>query len=456
MKLFPYQETGAEWLSRGRFRLLADEMGLGKTAQTVVGADLTGARRILVICPSVARITWKREIEEWELFPRNITVLQSLSDRPVAGASAVCSFDYAARNAAELRNAGPWDLLVIDEVHFLKSITAKRAAAVFGAQGIASAAGRVWVLSGTPAPNHAGELWVLLTAFGVTRLSYRNFVSRFCTCYQTGFGAEPRITGTKAERIPELKSLLSRIMLRRKKSDVLKELPEIMFSEITVEPGIVDLDIESSFTNWVFPTDRRQELADLLAKEESVLEGFMGLKAREATQIKALEGMAASVSTLRRYNGIQKVDGVAKLVASEFAIGLYEKLVIFAIHRDVIEGLRVRLAKFHPVTLYGGTEVDRKQRNVDRFQKDPKCKVFIGNILAAGTNITLTSAHHVLFIEQDWVPGNNAQAAMRCHRIGQKKNVSVRFVSLDTPLDQRVTHILRKKTRELAEIFDGP
>jgi SNF2 family DNA or RNA helicase len=80
--------------------------------------------------------------------------------------------------------------------------------------------------------------------------------------------------------------------------------------------------------------------------------------------------------------------------------------------------------------------------------------VFIGNIHAAGTAITLTAAHHVWFVEQDWVPGNNAQAIMRCHRIGQKNNVSVQFISLDNSLDHTIMLILKRKTRELTEIFD--
>jgi SNF2 family DNA or RNA helicase len=83
-----------------------------------------------------------------------------------------------------------------------------------------------------------------------------------------------------------------------------------------------------------------------------------------------------------------------------------------------------------------------------------KCKVFIGNIMAAGTAINLTVASHVYFVEQDWVPGNNAQAVMRVHRIGQDKNVSVHFVTIDKSLDTKIAYLLKKKTQELTEIFD--
>jgi SNF2 family DNA or RNA helicase len=128
--------------------------------------------------------------------------------------------------------------------------------------------------------------------------------------------------------------------------------------------------------------------------------------------------------------------------------------VIFAIHRDVIENMRVGLRQFGAVCLYGGTDPEKRQKNIDRFQNNPKCRVFIGNIHAAGTAITLTAAHHVTFIEQDWVPGNNAQAVMRCHRIGQENPVSVRFIVLDGTLDAKIGYILKRKTADLTHIFD--
>jgi SNF2 family DNA or RNA helicase len=148
------------------------------------------------------------------------------------------------------------------------------------------------------------------------------------------------------------------------------------------------------------------------------------------------------------------VKAVTELISSELDAGLYKKIVLFCVHRDVIEGLRTSLSKYGVVTLYGGTDPGTKMRNVDKFQTRIKPRVFIGNIAAAGTNITLTAAHHVTFVEQDFVPGNNAQAAMRVHRIGQKDPVTVRFISLNNPMDQKITHILKKKTKELTEIFD--
>jgi SWI/SNF-related matrix-associated actin-dependent regulator of chromatin subfamily A-like protein 1 len=223
---------------------------------------------------------------------------------------------------------------------------------------------------------------------------------------------------------------------------------------VVVEPGEVDLPIQSSFAQYFYPHDKTAELFEKLRKETEILDTINERLRFTKDGMKALEALASSVSTLRRYVGLQKVEPVAELVASELKSKAYEKVVIFAIHRDVIEGLRIKLSKFKPVTLYGGTVPESRQRNIDKFMNNPKTQVFIGNIIACGTAITLTSAHQVIFLEQDWVPGNNAQAAMRCHRIGQQHPVAVRFIGLADSLDEKISRVLKRKTEDLTEIFD--
>jgi SWI/SNF-related matrix-associated actin-dependent regulator 1 of chromatin subfamily A len=264
-----------------------------------------------------------------------------------------------------------------------------------------------------------------------------------------------QITGARVSAIPELKELISPLMLRRKKDEVLTDLPPIHYQQVLVDPGLVDIEVESSMVHYVFPIDRRKELAAKLRNEEMILRSTFGNESlMKNKNILALEALSQSVSTLRRYNGLQKVEPVADMIIEELTNKAYEKIVVFAIHRDCIEGLRQKLRKFKPVTLYGGTPPENRQKHIDSFQKDPKCRVFIGNIQAAGTAITLTAAHQVLFLEQSWVPGDNAQAAMRCHRIGQKKPVTVRFVGIANTIDEKISTVLQRKAYELTRIFD--
>ncbi len=239
-------------------------------------------------------------------------------------------------------------------------------------------------------------------------------------------------------------------MLRRTKDEVGHMLPKIFFSNIVVEEGKVDLETESSFVQYIFPTNRVAELEKKLKEEVLLVKNAI-----DSRNIEVLKGLAKSVATLRRYIGIQKVEQVAELVKSELDAGLYKKIVLFAIHRDVIEGLRARLKDYGALTLYGGTRFDSANKHIDKFQQYEKFKVFIGNITACGIAINLTAAHNVLMVEQEWTPAANAQAIARCHRHGQTKPVTVRVVGLANSLDEKIAEILKRKTEELTLLLDG-
>jgi SWI/SNF-related matrix-associated actin-dependent regulator 1 of chromatin subfamily A len=452
-ELSPYQWTGAKFLAANNHALLADDMGLGKTSQAITAADMVGAQKILVICPAVARVNWQREFAMWSLFSMTFKVCFSGEDEPTD--RTIVSYDYATDHVKRLTRF-VWDLVINDESHFIKEPEAQRTVAIYGKEGIVRKTKRMWDLSGTPAPNNAAELWPMLFTFGITTLSYTAFVSRFCkTCWVKGHG-KPRlkILGNKEEMIPELRDLLKKIMLRRLKEEVMTELPPIKYDDIVVEAGPVDIEVEASFARYIYPIDQRKELFEKMEKEKRIVEETVERLGFTKNGMQVLEGIADSVSTLRRYTGLQKVKETADLITQELEVNAYDKIVIFAIHRDVIEGMRVKLSKFGAVTLYGGTPPASRQKNIDRFQNNPKCRVFIGNIQAAGTAITLTAACQVLFIEQDWVPGNNAQAAMRCHRRGQTRPVFVRFVGLADSIDQKVSQVLKRKAKDLTQIFD--
>lgn len=452
-QLFPYQKVGIAFLSQRSHAVLADEMGLGKTIQAIRGLDRIHAKKTLILCPSVARINWFRELEEWAQTKRTYKIMHKLTDRTESKEdSVICSFDYALHNHKYLKEHG-FDVLIVDEAQFIKDPTAKRTKAVLGTDGIIRGCKRTWLLTGTPAPNNASELWVMLYTFGQTKLTYQKFIDYFCTVRKTTFG--PKITGTKLDTIPYLQELLKPIMLRRLKKDVMSQLPPIQHRYFSVYPGEVDLEVSPSFTHYFLPEDRRIELMDRLHKEQKLLEDvFYNMQSGNEAALAVINGLSNSVSTLRRYVGLQKVEGAVEWVDKQFRFANLKKLVIFALHTDVIEGLRSNLREFKPVVVFGKTPPEKRQRRIDKFQNDPKCKIFIGNIKAAGTAINLTAAHTMLFVEQDWVPGNNAQAVMRCHRIGQENPVSVYYVTLYDSIDHHVLVVLKKKIKELTSLFD--
>lgn len=435
MKFDPYQFIGAEFLASKRFALLADDMGLGKTAQTVLAADMVRANKILVICPAVARVNWKREFNEFSIYDREFVVCYGSADWP--GVCSVVSYDYATEHHSRLIQM-QWDLIIIDESHFVKEPEAKRTVRIYGKDGIIRKTQRFWALSGTPAPNHAGELWPMLFTFGVTNLAYDKYVEKFCNGRVVYYGGKPKlkVLGTKKKAIPEIKAMLSKVMLRRLKEEVLKDLPPIKYVDVTVEPGNVELV-------WEY------------VKEENAVEKALSFARNDDDASLVLEGIADSVATLRRTNGLQKVHAAVEIVTHELNDWACDKIVIFAYHTEVIDKLKEGLKAFNPVVIRGGVSHKLRQEAIDNFQNDKDCRVFIGNILAAGTAITLTASCQVLFVEQDWVPGNNAQAAMRCHRRGQTRPVFVRCMGIADSIDEKISSVLRRKSQELTQIFDS-
>lgn len=448
-ELFPYQEEGARWLKDRELALLADEMGLGKSAQVISACDRINANRICIVAPAIARWNWVDEFNIFSIFGKEFEVVLKNKKKWDKTKSIICSYE----GATAVEDPGEFDVLVCDEAHYLKSIEAKRTTKVLGKKGLIRKSKRFWALTGTPAPNHPGELWPLLLTTGITELPYWDFVKKFCEVQETGFGM--KIHGAKKSSIPELKKLLKGVMLRRLKKDVMKELPEIVYSNRKLEAGKVNIDQESSFIQYCYPPERKKELEEKLAREKGALDAiFSADEVTDQQKIAAFSAMSVSLSTLRRYTGLQKVEAYAKLVEEELENRAYGKLVIFAIHRDVIEGLKKRLKQFKPVTLYGGFDDAKKQKNLKRFKEIGSVRVCICNIQTAGTAINLTVANQVDFIEQDWVPGNNAQAVMRVHRIGQSRKVFVRFFGIRDSLDEKIAAILKRKTEDLTQIFD--
>lgn len=416
--LYPYQADGVGFLAGASRALLADEPGLGKTIQAIRAADATDARNVLVICPASVRENWRREIlrfseRKWDFH--------------------VVSYDQATRGQVAMTP----DTVILDEAHYLKNRKAKRTQAVYGKKcdgqsGIIAGAERVWALTGTPSPNDPSELWPLCNALFPDVVNgtqgWWGFVRRYCKTIDTPFGM--KIVGGK--NLEKLRAAMAPHMLRRKKADVLTDLPPIRFDTLPLSPagGLKDLrQLESD-----------DETRTVVTKV---------LKAIESGE----EPPVAEVSRLRRLIGLAKVKPVADFIADELDGGT-GKVVVFAHHKDVMEGLAAALERFGVTGISGKTASLDRQKAVDRFQTDDGCRVFVGQINAAGTGITLTAASDVVFAESSWVPADNSQAAMRCHRIGQSESVLVRFAMLQGSLDEAIQQAVERKTAMLAELFD--
>ena len=451
MNLFAYQEEGVAFLRSHKPACLWDDPGLGKTPQVLVAAEREACKRVLVICPALARRNWERETLQWTA-AFSPHVIEATTSYPM-GDFVIVSYDYA-RTRREWLTATLWDLVVIDEMHMCSNQGAKRTQAILGIDGPCHRSDRVWVLSGTPLRNHAGELWPIFCVFGVTSLSQEAWEDRYCLVDR--FQGRRRIRGTKASCLNELRDFvaLTGICLRRRKCEVLAQLPPVLHSEVTVEPP-KQLDV-MAFRSLTKYSDSLPGLKREIAQGLEAVQQLLTTLGTDADALlKALAAGSSCISIVRALNGIRKIEGVSNLVRAELEAGYYGKLVVFCHHRDVIEGI-VRALGSKAVPIWGGQDPSRRDEVIQAFQHLPQPQVLVCQMDAAGVALNMTAASNCLIVEPPYVPAVARQCIDRLHRIGQKDSISCRWVGLpDDKFDQAIIGILRRKSAAINAILDS-
>lgn len=453
----PYQRAGIAYAMARQSTLFGDEMGLGKTIQAigVINADET-IKRVLVICPASLKLNWRRELERW--LTRSLkSIIADGKNCPVDAATEILivNYDIADKHSAALRSI-PWDCLIVDEAHYLKNDKAKRTKAILGAaakKGDGPIPGiraqRKLFLTGTPIPNRPIEGWTIFSALAPDEFrSFWGYAKRYCNATQGSYGWD--MTGSA--NLGELQDKLrASIMVRRLKKDVLTELPAKRRAVVEISQNgaskIVAAEQNAYAAHEAAIERTRAEVE--LAKAESVdLYERMVAELREAVRSAFTE-----LSKVRHQVAVAKIPHVVEHLRNALEGG---KVVVFAHHRDVVAGIMAELEnEYGAVKVTGEDSMQDRQAAVDRFQSDDSCRLFVGNIQAAGVGITLTAASHVVFAELDWVPGNVSQAEDRCHRIGQRDMVLVEHLVLDGSLDAQMAHTIVEKQAVIDEALDN-
>jgi SNF2 family DNA or RNA helicase len=291
----------------------------------------------------------------------------------------------------------------------------------------------MWALTGTPMPNHAGELWTHLHGMFPDRLdgmTYEQFMERYCVTepvYVDGRQVDDRVVSNK--NVDELRELMEGTSLRRLKKDVMRDLPPVRHEVVALRPEVVS--------------------AELLKLDKDYRANYS--KGYDLTDVAGLRG-TEEFARWRRLCGLAKAPATVEMLRAELEFGALDKVAVFAWHRDVLDELHCGLADYCPVMIHGGTPLKERTANVDLFQ-DGDARVAVCQLVAGGTGITLTAASEVVVVEASFVPGENAQAVGRCHRIGQEARVRARFVALAGTVDEDVTRVLRRKVAMIREVL---
>lgn len=412
--LDPYQEEGARFLAINKRAFLADEPGeIGKTLQAIRACDMVGAQSVLIICPPSVKTNWRRYFADSSLTDPGLDI-----------------HTHMTLDGAWLKPH--YDVIIVDEAHYLKNPRSKRTRLFYGddvdggEDGIASRGSHVFLLSGSPAPNHPGELWTHLHALrpDLIRgprgpLPYSRFVSTFCQVRMTPFG--PKVEGVRASKVDRLRGILGEFMLRRDHG--YHKLPGLLVEPLYVEPGV----------------SLKGASEDMLAVKAAL----------EAGGLAGLKATSTSWSNLRRLLGLAKILPTIAY-AEDWLVANDGKLCIYAYHTELIE--RFRKAFTGRCAVIEGSTVDR-QSEVDRFQNDDGCRVFIGQERAAGEAITLTRAAEILLVEPSPVPGVNRQIRKRIHRRGQTRECLAKYVTVVGSLDEDINKLLIRKEAMEEQVF---
>lgn len=407
LSYFGYQRAGIAYAMNNPNVLIGDEMGLGKTIQAigVINAVPT-INKIMIVCPASLKLNWKRELSRWLVRDLEVKVITSSNKSKVDADILIVNYDILTR--LSWLHTLNCDLLIADECHYLKNPKAQRTM-IFTT--IREHAERLILLTGTPILNRPVEMWNLLRLLKFDMKEWY-YYTRYC-----GASKENGWDKSGATNMEELQVKLRReVMIRREKAQVLADLPPKTRQIIYLDPeNYLDvLDAEQKFLSM-------DEVSNYTVYEDGVL-------ALHEPSTRHISEMAK----LRHATAMAKVGEV--IAHAKTVLESTDKVVIFAHHQDVIAALYEAFQN-EAVALVGGMSAALKDNAVYAFQNDPRIRVFIGSIQAAGVGLTLTAASTVIFAELDWVPANLTQAEDRCHRIGQFGNVLVYHVVVDGSMD---------------------
>ncbi|KAM4730927.1 SWI/SNF-related matrix-associated actin-dependent regulator of chromatin subfamily A-like protein 1 [Anableps anableps] len=422
--LMPFQKEGVNFAvsKQGRL-LLADDMGLGKTVQAIcIAAYYRNEWPLLVVTPSSVRFTWAEAFRRWlpSLSPDSINVVIKAKDNMRSGLVTIISYDLLSR--MDKQHPGPpFNVLIMDESHFLKNIKTARCKA---ALPLLKAAKRVILLSGTPAMSRPCELYTQILAVRPALFPrFHEFGVRYCDAREKSWGWDY----SGSSNLGELKLLLEEcLMLRRLKSDVLSQLP-------SKQRKVVTVTIEGVSTHTK---------AALSAAAKRLAKGH-----RNKTEEKE------ALLIFYNHTAEAKLQAIMEYITDMLECGR-EKFLVFAHHKLVLDHITTELLKKNVslIRIDGATPSAERQQLCEKFQYSSKSCVAVLSITAANMGLTLHSADLVIFTELFWNPGVLIQAEDRVHRIGQTSNVNIHYLVAKGTADDHLWPMIQAKMNVLEKV----
>lgn len=468
-KPYKHQMEGVIYGLEHESFLLGDDQGLGKTKEIIDIAmcrkQTDGIKHCLIICGiNGNKYNWADEVkihskeDSWILGTRftkrppikmiegstkdkmedlnnvpyqffwitNIETLRGGSFKEKQGKRTVIRFPIAEK-IQELCDKGIIGMIAFDEAHKAKNPDSQQGKALLSI----NCKGPKIPMSGTFVLNNPLDLYLPLKWAGFETHSFYAYKQHYCT--MGGFGGK-EIVGYK--NLDELRSMVSKVMLRRVKGDVLDLPPKVH----TIEWVDAYPEQKSLYKDV---RDQVRDNIDKVKVHPDPLSEMLRLR-----QVTGYPGIISSTVTKSA-----KMDRMEELVEEEVSVG--GKAIIFSNWSEMTNVIRHKLKKYNPAYITGEVGSVQRMEEKDRFQNDPNCKVMIGTIGALGTGFTLTAAQLVIFVDEPWNRGIKDQAEDRAHRIGTRGTVRVVTILTRDTVDEGVYNLVQKKGKMADLLVDG-
>lgn len=386
-----YQEWGVKYALHQERILLGDEMGLGKTVQaiaTMVSLRNTGGTHFVVVCPASVITNWCREIRKMSLL--SVTKIHgsgcksALQSWIKSGGVAVTTYETTAY--FDLPDDFKFKLMVVDEAHYIKNPEARRSINV---KNIGMHAERLMFMTGTALENKVDEM------ISLVRILQPHIASQ--------------IQGMAfMSAAPQFREAIAPVYYRRKREDVLTELPDLIESK-----------------EWCSLSHNEE-----IAYENAVLSKNYAEARRVSWNVDDLKDSS-------------KASRLLELV--EEAESENRKVIVFSFFLDTIHKVTMLLGNRCTNPINGSVTPQRRQEIIDEFDNAPAGTVLVAQIQSGGTGLNIQSASVVILCEPQFKPSIENQAISRAYRMGQTRNVLVYRLLCERTVDEKIMSILESK-----------
>ncbi len=439
---YAYQQEGIRFGLYKKAVLIGDEMGLGKTLQaiglSILKKEVFGFKKVLVITLSSLKQQWQREIERFSGEQACIVAGPAKQRKRLYNRTpdlfTITNYEAVLRDVTIIAGFRP-DVIILDEAQRIKNFETKTAEAVKSLPRQ-----HAIVLTGTPLENKLEDVYSLVQFLDPDLLSpLWQFAAKH---FMLSRRKKNDIQGYK--NLDLLHQQLKPLVIRRRKEEVLDELPEVITNDYYIDLSQEQAEIHAGYTGVLLPLLAQKFLTPMDIRRIQMLL----LKMRQVCNSTYLIDRETNISP--------KLDELATIL-DELVVQNGRKVVIFSewTTMNMLIGKHLSRAAIPFVELSGRVPTNKRQALIDAFQEDPNCKVFLSSD-AGGTGLNLQAADCVINFESPWNPAKVNQRIGRVHRIGQKSScINVINLIAKFSIEERIMAGIKLKEDLFRGVFDG-